>query len=229
MPRFGASAPATGPIEYSPLPSDDHCQASSLPAWRVIDVDAVGDHEGRIEADAELADELGVVLGGLEPFQEGARAGARDRAQRLGHLVAAHADAVVLDGEALVVRIGADGDARLRIVAEQLGPLDRLVAQLLAGIGRVGDQLAQEDVAVRIDRVDHEVEEPRNVGFEGFGFGGFGVGGHEEGHGVRIFGAGNGGSCGDFQGEFEGAGSLRSSTDRAVTRSGGPRQATPRF
>ena len=34
--RFGASAPATGPIEYSPLPSDDHCQASSLPAWRVI-------------------------------------------------------------------------------------------------------------------------------------------------------------------------------------------------
>ena len=37
------------------------------------------------------------------------------------------------------------------VVAEQLGPLDRLVAQLLAGICRVGDQLAQEDVAVRID------------------------------------------------------------------------------
>ena len=65
------------------------------------------------------------------------------------------------------------------------------------------------------------MEEPRNVGFEGFGFGGFGVGGHEEGHGVRIFDAGNGGSFGDFQGEFEGAGSLRSSTDRAVTRSTG--------
>ena len=93
----------------------------------------------------------GSVLGGVEPFQEGARAGARDGAQRLGHLVTAHADAVVLDGEALVVRIGANGDARLRIVAEQLGPLNRLVAQLLAGIGRVGDQLAQEDVAIRID------------------------------------------------------------------------------
>ena len=38
---------------------------------------------------------------------------------------------------------------------------------------------------------------------------------------MRIFDAGNGGRCGDFQGEFEGAGSLRSSADRAVTRSTG--------
>ena len=39
---------------------------------------------------------------------------------------------------------------------------------------------------------------------------------------MRIFGAGNGGKCGDFQGEFAGVGSLRSSTNTAVTRSGGP-------
>ena len=187
MPRFGASAAADRADRIfalavgRPLPG--------LVAARLArdDVDTVGDHEGRIEADAELADELGAVLGGLEPLEEGTRAGARDRAQRLGQLVAAHADAVVLDGEALVVSIGADGDARLRIVAEQLGPLDRLIAQLLAGIGSVGDQLAQEDVAVRINRVDHEVKEPRNVGFEGSGFGGFGVSIHEEamGEGFR--------------------------------------------
>ena len=49
--------------------------------------------------------------------------------------------------EALVVRIERDGDARLRVLAEELRLGDRLVAQLLAGIGGVGDQLAQEDVA----------------------------------------------------------------------------------
>ena len=65
--------------------------------------------------------------------------------------------------------------------------------------GRVGDQLAQEDIAVRIDGVDHEVEEARNVGFEGFGFGGFGVGRHEAGHEVMIFGVGNDRGCGAFQ------------------------------
>ena len=68
-----------------------------------------------------------------------------------------------------------DGDARLRVVAEQLGPGDRLVAQLLAGVGRVGDQLAQEDVAVGIDRVHHQVQQPGNVGLEGAAFG-LGVG-----------------------------------------------------
>ena len=70
-------------------------------------VDAVGDHEGRIEADAELADERLAPrrsLRRLEPLQKGLGAGARDGAERLDHLVAAHADAVVLDGEAAACR-----------------------------------------------------------------------------------------------------------------------------
>ena len=84
-------------------------------------LDLVGDHERRIEADAELADQGGAFAGlvRLEPLHEGLGAGARDGAERLDHLVAAHADAVVLDRERAGVGVDADGDARLGVVAEQ--------------------------------------------------------------------------------------------------------------
>ena len=45
--------------------------------------------------------------------------------------------------------------------------MDRFEAQLLAGVRRVGDQLAQEDGLVRIDGVDHHVQQARNVRLEG--------------------------------------------------------------
>ena len=54
---------------------------------------------------------------------------------------------------------------------DQFGLGDRLVAQLLAGVGGVRDELAHEDVAVRIDRMDHQVQEARDVGLETLGLG----------------------------------------------------------
>ena len=118
-------------------------------------VDTVGHHEGGVEAHSELADELGVVacLARIEALHEGACARSRDRAQRLRHLVAAHADAVVLDAEPLVLRIRHDGDAQLRVVPEQVGAGDRLEAKPFAGVRGIRDLLAQEDVAVGIDRM----------------------------------------------------------------------------
>ena len=62
-------------------------------------VDPLGHHEGRVEADAELADQLGasVALARLDPLHEGAGSRAGDGAEILDQLVAAHADAVVVD------------------------------------------------------------------------------------------------------------------------------------
>ena len=62
--------------------------------------DAVGDDEGRIEADTELADQVGVLgaIGG-ELLEELARAGLGDRADLVDHLLPRHADAVVGDGD----------------------------------------------------------------------------------------------------------------------------------
>src|SRR5262249_20936712 len=58
--------------------------------------DLVRDDERRVETDAELPDELGVLaLITAEPLEELAGARARDRAEILDHLVAAHADTVV--------------------------------------------------------------------------------------------------------------------------------------
>ena len=136
-------------------------------------VDAVRHHEGRVEADAELADQarLLVALRRLDPLEEGPRAGAGDGAERLDHLVAAHADAVVLDGEGALLGIDRERDAGLGVFAEQRRLGDRLVAQLLVGVGGVRDQLAQEDGLVRIDGVHHEVQELRDIGFEYAAFG----------------------------------------------------------
>ena len=181
MPRAGASASAAGETVKVPLPSEDQSQASSVPARRETTSTRSGDHEGGIEADAELADQRRALaaLRGLDPVHEGLGAGARDRAERLDHLVAAHADAVVLDGEGAVVGIDHERDAGLGIVAEQGRVGDRLVAQLLAGIGGVGDQLAQKHVLVGIDRVHHQVQQLGDIGLERPALGpGFINGGH---------------------------------------------------
>ena len=51
-------------------------------------------------------------------------------------------------------------------LADQFGLGDRLVTQLLASVRGVGDQLANENVPVRIDGMDHEMQQTRDVGLE---------------------------------------------------------------
>ena len=139
------------------------------------DIDLVGHHEGGIEANAKLADQLRTFagLGSLDALHEGARAGTGNGAERLDHIVAAHADAIVLDDQPVAFGVKRQRDARCRIVVEQFRRADGLVAQLLAGISRVGDQLAQEHILVGIDRVHHEMQQARDIGFEDMIFNGF--------------------------------------------------------
>ena len=67
-------------------------------------------------------------------------------------------------------RVDGDRDDEWPAALDQLGLGDRLVAQLLAGVGGVGDEFAHENVAIRIDGMDHEVQQPRNVGLEALRF-----------------------------------------------------------
>ena len=90
--------------------------------------------------------------------------------QRLGHVVAAHADAIVLDGDLLVFGIGRNRDARLGVVVQKFRAADGFEAQLFASVGRVGNQFAQEDVPIGIDRMHHHVQQPRNIRLERPGF-----------------------------------------------------------
>jgi hypothetical protein len=114
-----------------------------------------------------LSDEvraLARVLGEL--LEEAAGAGARDGAEVLVELLLVHADAVVLDDQGLVGPVqgdadgGIEGDALVGLVR------DREVAELVDGVGGIGDELAEEYLLVRVERVDDEVEEARNLRLE---------------------------------------------------------------
>ena len=139
------------------------------------DIDLVRDHEGGIEADAELADQLGAFTGlcRLDALHEGAGAGPGNRAERFDEIVAVHADAVVFQSQCVVVGVERQGDARTRIVGQKFRCSDRFVAQLFAGIGGVGYQLPQEDILVGIDGMHHEVQQARDIGLKNMVFDGF--------------------------------------------------------
>ena len=47
---------------------------------------------------------------------------------------------------------------------------ERLEAQLVGGVGGVRDQLAQEDLLVAVQGVDHEVQQLLHLGLEAEGF-----------------------------------------------------------
>ena len=165
MPRGGADAQ---------LLDREAAAAVGLPAPAVLlaglardDLDPVRDHERRVEADAELADQVqvpGAVAAQLGGEALGARA--RDRAEIVGQLVPAHADAVVGDRERAGGLVGDQPDLELRVARQQLRLAQAGVAQPVAGVRGVRDQLAQEDLAVLVERVDDQVEDPPDLGFE---------------------------------------------------------------
>jgi hypothetical protein len=129
--------------------------------------DPVSHHEARVEPDAELPDELGGGgrLGLAYRPQELARARARDGAEVQGDLRRAHADAVVVDGERARVRVDLERDREV-VDRRHLRAAQRLEADLVEGVGRVRDQLAEEDVLVRVEGMDHEVQQLADLGLE---------------------------------------------------------------
>ena len=132
------------------------------------DGDAIGDHEGGVEADAELADQAGAVLGLGQTRQEGFCAGTRDGAEIVDQLLAVHADAVVDHAERAGLLVGHDADLRRLAVGSQIWRRDRLVAQLVQRVRGVRNQLAQENVGLRIDRVHHQVQKLGDFGLKWF-------------------------------------------------------------
>jgi hypothetical protein len=77
------------------------------------DLNLVGDHEDGVEADAELADEVGVLAGVAgELCEEVLGAGAGDGAEVRDEVFLVHADAGVGDGEGLVGFVEFEVDAR---------------------------------------------------------------------------------------------------------------------
>ena len=121
------------------------------------DGDLVGHHEGGVEADAELADDVDVLV--LVVLLEVQRTGVGDGAQVLFQLSLGHADAVVLHGEDAVFLVAGDQDAEIALVHAHGGVGQALIIQLVDGVRGVGDQLPQENFLVGVDGVDHHVHQ----------------------------------------------------------------------
>ncbi|CAH0377059.1 unnamed protein product, partial [Pelagomonas calceolata] len=138
------------------------------------DDDLLRDEVRGVEADAELADH-GDVRAGLERLHEGLRAGLGDRAEVVDEVGLGHADARVDDGQGVVGLVGHDVDLEVRLGVEDRRVRERLVADLVERIGGVRDELAEEDLLVRVERVDDQREELVDVGREGEGLD---LGGH---------------------------------------------------
>ena len=140
--------------------------------------DLAGDHERRVEPDAELPDELGRRVLALRVFERGEElfgAALGDRADVAHDLVARHADAAVGNGERAL--FGVDLDADRQLAAAQLGVGHALEAQFVERVGRVRHELAEEDVLVGVEGVDDEVEQLLDLGLELVALGGLAHGG----------------------------------------------------
>ena len=129
------------------------------------DGDGGGHHEGGVEAHAELADDVDVLLL-FHGLLEAQRTGLGNGAQVFFQFITAHADAVVGNGKGTAVLIPGDGDGKVLPGNAHLVIGQGRVGQLINGIGGIGDDLPQKDLPVGIDGVNHEVQQTLGLGFK---------------------------------------------------------------
>ena len=134
-----------------------------LPVGAGNDGHLARDHERGIEAHAELADHVDVrlvLLGGVQILLEGERAGLRDHAEIGFQLLGGHADAVVGNGERLGFLVAGDADKEISALHADVLVGQRAEAELVDSVRGVGYQLAQKDLLMRIDGIDHQLQQP---------------------------------------------------------------------
>ena len=124
------------------------------------DLHMAGDHKGRVEAHAKLADNVDIrtlLLGVLGLKLLGA--GMSDGAQIALDLLGGHANAVIRNRDGAGVLIKGDANGQVALVDLNARVLQALKVELVDGVARVRDKLAQEDFLIGVDGVDHEVEQ----------------------------------------------------------------------
>mmetsp|Transcript_76811 Transcript_76811/g.222990 ORF Transcript_76811/g.222990 Transcript_76811/m.222990 type:complete len:357 (+) Transcript_76811:1210-2280(+) len=124
-----------------------------------VDLDFVRDDESGVEADAELADDLARVR--VAPLQEVQRPALCDGAEMGDELVVRHAHPCVLDRESALRLVDAQLDLQWQALIAHMVQLRCALheAQLLASIGGVGDELADEDLLVGVERLRYDVQQ----------------------------------------------------------------------
>ena len=70
------------------------------------------------------------------------------------------------DGQRSGVLVGGEADLEFGVLDQEVGLGDRLVAQPVAGVRGVGNQLAQEDIGLGIDRMHHQAQQLGDLGLK---------------------------------------------------------------
>ncbi|KUG28721.1 hypothetical protein ASZ90_001417 [hydrocarbon metagenome] len=126
-----------------------------------------GHHEHGIKTHPEAADDArgGVLVVG-ELFEELCGPGTGDGADVLDEFVPGHAQARVGDGQDARVLVGGDADLKRQFGVGHGRAATGLEAQLVQGVGGVGHELAQKDLAVGVDGVGDDLQQLAYLGLE---------------------------------------------------------------
>src|SRR5439155_9348680 len=129
--------------------------------------DAVRHDEGGVETDTELADKLGVPghVGG-QALEEFSRTGFGDGTYVIDDLLAGQANAIVRDRDCARRCVIAHPDTELRIAVDRYAVGHALEPQPVARVGRVRDELPQEDLLVAVQGVHHQVQQLLDLGLK---------------------------------------------------------------
>ncbi|OPZ69401.1 MAG: hypothetical protein BWY83_01990 [bacterium ADurb.Bin478] len=129
--------------------------------------DAFRDHKNRVKAHAEAADQIQPrILLHRHLFEKFAGAGMSDGADVLHHLLLRHADAGITNGKGLFALIQVDPDGELEIRIHHGLTLDRFKPRLVQRIRGIGDQFADENFTMGVERVRENMQQLLNLCFE---------------------------------------------------------------
>merc|ERR1712017_2484 len=137
-------------VERGALRDEDHGLELKLALNReVLGVHSHGvrDEESRVETDTELADHRHIGTG-LDSLHEGLGARLGDGSEVVHQVGLGHADARVGESKGVVALVTRDVDEEILLGLEELRVGETLVADLVEGVARVGDELAEEDLLV---------------------------------------------------------------------------------
>ena len=124
------------------------------------DDNLVGDQESGVESHAKLTNQIAELRRGgrvLQLAQEICRARLGDCSQIVDEISLGHTDTGVRDVQHVVVLVSLDLDAELLRGVQHRFVGEGEQADLVQGVGGVGDQFSQEDLLVAIQRVDDQL------------------------------------------------------------------------
>ena len=127
-----------------------------------------GNHECRVETNTELTDEflvgiafaaLAGFLGFFELFHKCLGAGLGNGTDIFNHFLTAHADTIIANGQGMIFLIRFEEDFVAVVTFQNVTVGQAGKMHLVNRIGCVGDKLPQENLVIRVNGMNHEVQQ----------------------------------------------------------------------